>query len=115
MRLVTILQKPRLLLWSVACCLLMATHGQAQETSGTKKINGKITAASDNKPIQDASIFIKGTQSGVTSDKDGSFAIEAKEGDMLVISIVGYQPKEVKVGKVGTLNVKLEQNAIKLD
>ncbi|MBS1563752.1 MAG: SusC/RagA family TonB-linked outer membrane protein, partial [Bacteroidetes bacterium] len=114
MRLLAIAQK-RVLLWVLSCCLLATLNSHAQERGGTKKVTGKITSSSDNKPIPDASIFIKGTQTGVASDKDGSFTIDAKEGDVLVISIIGYQPKEIKVGKGATLSVKLEQNAIKLD
>lgn len=114
MRLLTIVQK-RVLLWSFSCCLLMTLNSHAQEKAGTQKITGKITAFSDNKPLEDASVFIKGTQSGATTDKNGSFVIEAKEGDVLVVSMIGYQPKEVKVGKGSILNVKLEQNALKLD
>src|SRR5689334_529122 len=114
MRLLAIVQK-RVLLWGLSCCLLVTLNSHAQERDGTKKITGKITSSSDNKTIPYASICIKGTQTGVTSDKDGSFAIDAKEGDVLVISIIGYQRKEVKVGKGGTLSVKLEQNALKLD
>ena len=114
MRLLTIAPKKRLLLWSFSCCLLMALHSQAQEREGTKKITGKVMASS-GKPIADAIIFITGTNINTTSGNDGRFAIEAKEGEVLTISMIGYLQKEVKVTKGNTVEVKLEENTIKME
>lgn len=114
MRSFKIVQK-QLLLCCLSCCLLITLNSQAQERSGTKRITGKVIASADNKPIPDAVIFIVGTKTGTTSDKEGLFTIEAKEGDVLQISIIGYLNKEVKVGKSTTLEIKLEENALKLD
>jgi TonB-dependent starch-binding outer membrane protein SusC len=113
MRLFTIVNK--LLLCSLSCCLLLTLNGQAQEKAGKKKITGKITASVDNKPLADASISVPGTSAITISDNNGQFTIEASPGDRLLISMIGYQSKEVKVGKSNTLEIKLEQIAIKLD
>lgn len=115
MRLITIAPKKRLLLWIFSCCLLMALHSHGQQKAGTKTIAGKILALPGNKPIQDALIFIAGTNINTTSGIDGRFTIEAKEGDVLTISMLGYLQKEVKVGKSNTIEVKLEENALKLE
>ena len=104
-----------LLLWFFSCCLLITLNSHAQETTGTKKITGKITASPQNKPLQDALIFITGTSTSTTSDANGRFTIEAKEGDVLVISMIGYLQKEVKVGKSNSLEVRLEENDIKME
>lgn len=112
MRVFTIVQK--LLLCSFSCCLLLTLNSQAQE-AGKKKITGKIIASADNKPLPDASISVPGTSAITVSDINGQFTIEAATGDKLVISMIGYQQKEVKIGKGTTLEIKLEQTAIKLD
>jgi TonB-dependent starch-binding outer membrane protein SusC len=112
MRLLTIMQK--LLLCSYSCCLLIALNSQAQE-AGKKKITGKIISSADNKPLADVSIAIPGTSAITVSDQNGQFTIEASPGDKLLISIIGYQSKDVKVGKGNTLEIRLEQTAIKLD
>ncbi len=113
MRLLTIVQK-RVLLWSISC-LLLGISGQAQEKGSLKKITGKVFASSDSRPIQDATIFITGTNSSASSDHNGSFTIDAKQGDVLIISMIGYLQKEVKVGKSNKVEVKLEQKTIQLD
>jgi TonB-linked SusC/RagA family outer membrane protein len=114
MRLLTIVQK-RMLLWSISCLLLGISASHAQESGGLKKITGKIFTSTDNRPIQDATIFIAGTGTNTSTDHNGSFTIEAKEGDVLIISMIGYLQKEVKVGRNNKVEVKLEQNTIKLD
>ncbi|MCS3796195.1 SusC/RagA family TonB-linked outer membrane protein [Niastella sp. OAS944] len=112
MRLFTIVNK--LLLCSLSCCLLLTLNSQAQET-GKKKITGKIISSADDKPLPNASISISGSAAITISDHNGQFTIEAGTGDKLVISIIGYQQKEVRVGKGNTLEIKMEQTAIKLD
>jgi TonB-dependent starch-binding outer membrane protein SusC len=113
MRLFTIVQK--LLLGSFSCCLFISLNSQAQEKAGIKKITGKVLSSTDNKPLPDASISVPGTSAITVSDNNGQFTIQANPGDRLLISMIGYQSKEVKVGKSNTLEVKLEQTSLKLD
>lgn len=50
--------------------------------------------------IPGASIYLKSDHKHATvSDIDGNFSINANPGDVLVISFIGYDPYEVKVGK----------------
>ena len=48
-----------------------------------------------NNPLPGASVVIKGTTTGATTDFDGAFSIDAKQGDVLVISFVGFETQEV--------------------
>ena len=74
---------------------------------------GKVTD-STGEPIIGANVIVKGTTVGVISDLDGGFNINAKRGDVLQISFLGYQSKEVKV--TGSfLNVTLEEDTKTLD
>ena len=57
-------------------------------------------------PLPGASIVIKGTTTGTTTDFDGNFTIEATDGDTLVISYIGFESKEVVVSG-STMNVTL--------
>lgn len=48
-------------------------------------------------PVIGASVVVKGTTDGVVTDIDGSFTLRnAKKGDIIRISYVGYTPQEVK-------------------
>lgn len=78
--------------------------------SAQTKITGKVTGSDDNLPIIGASIKIKNTNVGTTTDPSGAFAIMAKPTDVLIVSFVGYQAKEVPVGTQTTLNIVLSQD-----
>jgi TonB-linked SusC/RagA family outer membrane protein len=47
--------------------------------------------------VPQANVVIKGTKKGVLTDFDGVFKIKAKTGDVLIISSVGFENKEVKI------------------
>lgn len=61
-------------------------------------INGTIKDSKGEGAIG-ASIVIKGTTKGTVTDVNGNFSLDAKEGDILVISSVGFQTQEIVVGK----------------
>ena len=60
-----------------------------------QNVTGTVT--SDDGPLPGATILVKGTNSFATTDFDGVFSIEASQGDMLVVSFVGYTTQEVSV------------------
>ena len=69
-------------------------------------------------PLPGASIVVKGTKQGVSSDFDGNYEIQAKAGDVLEFSYVGFQPQTKKVmggGKSLVINVLLREAAQELE
>ncbi|WP_208420102.1 SusC/RagA family TonB-linked outer membrane protein [Paraflavitalea devenefica] len=62
-----------------------------------KPIKGSIKDAAGN-PVPGVSVVVKGSQRGTSTAASGNFEIEANEGDVLVISAVGFQTLEVTVG-----------------
>jgi TonB-linked SusC/RagA family outer membrane protein len=48
-------------------------------------------------PLIGANVVVKGTKNGVLTDFDGVFKIKAKLGDVLIVSILGFEKKEVKI------------------
>ncbi|WP_396141362.1 SusC/RagA family TonB-linked outer membrane protein [Flavobacterium sp.] len=48
-------------------------------------------------PLPGANVIIKGTKNGVLTDFDGIFKIKAKIGDVLIISSLGFDKKEIKI------------------
>jgi len=80
-----------------------------------KTVTGTITAAEDGITIIGATVNIKGTTMGVTSDLDGKYSITVSEGDVLVYRFVGMKTQEVTVGSDNVYDVVMEIDNIGLD
>lgn len=91
--------------------LLGITHAiQAQQQT----IKGTITEKSGG-PLPGASVTIKGTQTGVETDFDGNYSINAANTDTLVFSFIGYNNQEILVAGQTTIDVVLTENVSLLD
>ncbi len=66
------------------------------------------TVSDTNGPLPGASVVIKGTSTGVSTDFDGNYTIQAETGATLQFSYIGYAPKEIVLGTQTQLNVTLE-------
>ncbi|NII26071.1 SusC/RagA family TonB-linked outer membrane protein [Pseudoflavitalea sp. X16] len=73
------------------------TAGMDQQPALPQEIKGVLLHADTREPLFRATVLIKGTQTFVVTDKNGAFSIPAKAGDVLVISYVGFQSKEIKI------------------
>ncbi len=80
-----------------------------------KTVTGTITAADDGSTIVGATVTVKGTTRGVTSDLDGNYSIEVEEGETLVFSFVGMKTQEIVVGSSNTIDVVLEPDLLGID
>ncbi|MDR6563905.1 MULTISPECIES: TonB-dependent receptor [unclassified Arcicella] len=96
----------------LSCVFLLSTFlTMAQD----RRVTGKVTGA-DGQGIPGVSVLLKGTQTGVSTDANGSFAINLKSGkDVLLISAIGYKSTEVKVGTQSNVDVKLAEDVSALD
>ena len=63
--------------------------------TGYSQISGTVIDEEANQPLPGATVVIKGTQIGTTTDFDGLFSIsDAKAGDTLVITFIGFDAAE---------------------
>lgn len=63
----------------------------------------------NGEPLIGASVLVKGTKTGTVTDVNGKFSLNSASGKTLVISFIGYNPKEVKA-RAG-LKIQLEPDA----
>jgi len=83
--------------------------------SQERQITGKITDET-KQTIAGATIIVKGTTTGTTSDFHGNFEINVPEGaNTLQISYMGYETIEKSIENLTTINVVLKENAAQLD
>lgn len=66
------------------------------------------TVTSEDGALPGASIQVKGTSTGASTDFDGNYSIQADADATLVFSFVGFATKEVQVGNQTEINVVLE-------
>jgi iron complex outermembrane recepter protein len=83
---------------------IFAVSFVSAQTSGT------VVDANKN-PLPGASIVIKGTTTGATTDFDGQFAIKATKGDVLVVSFIGFNTEEVNY-QGGSIEVVLQEGQV---
>lgn len=90
---------------------------EVQRVQQTKRtVTGHVTDAVDGSAVIGANVVIKGTKTGVITDIDGNFSIQVTgSDDVLVVSFIGYKPREVAVGDLGIVNVQLESGNEMLD
>ena len=77
---------------------------------GQAKITGEVVDET-NQPLPGASIVVKGTTNGTSTDFDGKFTLQAgADSGTIVISFIGFQSKEVSFsssnGKLGTIQLQ---------
>ncbi|MBL3658171.1 SusC/RagA family TonB-linked outer membrane protein [Fulvivirga sediminis] len=77
------------------------------------QIKGRITDDAGS-PLPGASVLVKGTSKGTVTDINGDYTLSASPSDVLIISFIGYQAKEVTVGSQTTLNVTLADDTQQL-
>ena len=113
-------RKTALLMGTMACLGLGYSSnayaaGAPQEIQqATKKITGTVVDASG--PVIGASVVEKGKSgNGVITDFDGNFSLTVSPGATLVISYIGYETQEIKVGNQSTLSITLKEDNAQLD
>lgn len=73
---------------------------------------GVVTDAATGEPLIGANVMIKHQKTGTVTDVNGNFTIEADPSQLLLVSYIGYTPKEVGVRKSGKLFISLENSNV---
>ncbi len=79
------------------------------------EVTGKVTD-SEGKPLPGATVLIKGTYKGVTTDSDGNYKITIPNSKtILAFSYVGHAKQEVTVGDKMIIDIVLKPTAASLE
>src|SRR5690606_39516521 len=93
------------------CMFLMCMSNQVM---AQRTIQGTITDATDGSPLIGASVLIKSTANGTIADTEGRYTLQVNDGDVLVVSFIGYNTEEVPVGDRTTIDVVLSVSSTSL-
>lgn len=74
-------------------------------------VKGVVKDASNGEPIPFASLQIKGTSQGTSTDLDGNYTIAVPSNGTLIFSSIGYITVEEAVSGRATINVSLEPDS----
>lgn len=93
---------------------LKEENNRSSQQSVPRKITGKITDEK-GEPLPGATVSIKGTTKGIATDINGNFDFEATPKDLLIISCMGFNAKEIPVSNTSNFNIIMQEDTKLLD
>ncbi|UPK72246.1 SusC/RagA family TonB-linked outer membrane protein [Chitinophaga filiformis] len=93
---------------------LFALLAAAQANAQNITISGRVIG-DDGTGIPGASVQVKGAKNGVQSNSEGFFKLTAPANATLLISSVGFVPREMAVNRQTTLNITLKSSVSDLE
>ena len=100
--------------------LLMIVYGVGVAMAADSGVVSGVVVDESKEPVGYATVALKGTAYGLSSDEDGRFSINAPSGDYtLVVSMLGYATQEhsvtIKHGRTTTIDVTMAVAATQLE
>ncbi|WP_057935894.1 SusC/RagA family TonB-linked outer membrane protein [Algoriphagus resistens] len=98
-------------LWLIVfllCISVTVTHAQEVQITGT-------VLDETDMPLPGVTIILKGTTTGVTTDLDGKYSINAPQDGVLVFSFIGYDPIEMAIGNQSVIDLRMNPNTSDLE
>src|SRR3954447_23324641 len=83
------------------CFLFFSSYHLYAQTS---QVSGTVRDSAGG-PLAGATVTVKGNKTGTTTSGEGTFTITARSNDILNVSAVGYETKEVPVGGQSNITV----------
>ncbi len=80
-----------------------------------RAIQGAVTSKADGAPVVQATVVVKGTSRGTSTNDQGNFSIMAAVGETLVVSAIGFTPVEARIGQQTTLTIELAEDAREME
>lgn len=99
----------KLIIVAVALFFSLVSYAQNLQVSGI------VTDANDGSPIIGASVIIKGTQVGTSTDIDGRYSISAPSNGVLQVISIGYRTEEVAINGQNVINISLSSEVESLE
>ncbi len=107
--------RAKLSLQPIVVMVLLLSVSALSAIAQTQTVSGVITDQ-EGDPLIGVTVMQKGTSNGTASLVDGSFRIAVTgESPALVVSYIGYAPKEIKVDGRHQINITLDEESNLID
>lgn len=99
-----------------AMMLALLIFAGVQVVLAQTTVTGTVTSSEDGKGIPGATVLVKGTTVGITTDLSGKYSLKIPaSGKVLQFSFVGMKTKEVTIGNQNVINVALDPDALDIE
>lgn len=92
------------------CLIMLPATLMAQST-----VTGTVTDKANAMPLPGVNVIIKGTSRGASTDFNGNYSLEVSQGEIVVVSYIGYTTREITFNGQSKIDVALEEDAAQLD
>jgi TonB-linked SusC/RagA family outer membrane protein len=100
---------------TIVLMLLFIMGPVKQSFAQARPVGGQVTASDTKETLPGATILVKGTTKGTSTDIDGRFTLNVTPEDaILVVSFVGYETKEIVIGNQSIINIELKPSELML-
>ncbi len=91
---------------------LLVIYPKSEQEFGLK---GKVIDGESKEPLPGVTVFLKGTKRGIVTNAGGGFSLAAvKPGDVLIVSYVGYDTREVVIASDAFLTISLQNSRARI-
>ncbi|EIM74557.1 TonB-dependent outer membrane receptor [Nitritalea halalkaliphila LW7] len=92
--------------------ILLSCGSLAESFAQTRIIKGQILSEEDGgEPLPGASVLVKGTGIGTTTDLDGRFTLEVPAGrNTLTVSFIGFRSRDIAITNQSEITVRMESD-----
>jgi TonB-dependent starch-binding outer membrane protein SusC len=93
----------------ILACLFF--FGWQAAHSQTRTITGKVVLATDGSPLPGATVALKGSNTGTSTDADGNYRLNIPtKGAVLMFSYISLVTQEISAGNRAIINVEMSEN-----
>lgn len=97
-------------------CIVVTLSLSCFGVSAQKTVTGKVINRTDNSPIANASIQVKGSSVATITNAEGNFSINVpSDNSILVASFVGFEPAEIETSGLTLVDIPISQLPLALN
>jgi TonB-linked SusC/RagA family outer membrane protein len=101
---------------ALLCAMLAMTFFSTHVIAQALQVTGRVTNKTTGQSLSGASVMVKGTTTGTTTDANGNFSISVPNSNsVLVVGFAGMDNMEVAVTRSGSITVEMNERPTSLN